>query len=738
MSDSPGFFGWGNVPPEDNSTSALVEQLTDQVAEVTLASTQAMAAASAASAAASNATISETNVANLAQQATTTLTAANLAVTNANAAVALANSSAASSASSATASQASAASSASAAAASASSASTSQSAAAASAATAATAADPGVKPDASALTGSEYVAVNQGGSVLRASLTKIAQLVVQTYQGFTQNGTGAVARAVLGKLFDTPVTPQDFGAKGDGVTDDTAACTAAVARAYAVGRKLHWPGATYLTTASIPNLHNVQHTGGGVISRNGYLFPVSQTNTTTNQIYVDGTLGNDANDGLTPAQATKTIQQAVNLVTAYRPLNGMWTVWVAAGTYNESITVPGWLNPNSNWFSIRGPQQATVQTQPVVTINNPGSSVYGISANQGNCIRVRDIMFTGWMQGAGVFFDHHCYAWTTNVWVLQCLQGIATAGSETLIEGGVLSGINWTSGSSMPTGGGAVGVYNYAAGVVTIGYNSTSQANGTVLQNFSQAAYEGKANTHCVSLNSLWQNNVLCVWAYSNSRFDDKANEFRKNQTVFRGVKSFLSKDLVLTSNYHFSEAFNFDPSVTSVGNNGNFESYQFYQYSCEDATLHATAIGALDICHQRQSTTLSGVQTNTTFRNIATLSPGMLTNSPNGKYLEVFLNGNTTGSAGTKYVYLYLGGTTLTLLTIAAGTQQWFAKITIWANNSTSQVVLAEATNATVGVARSTSVTDMSQQQVLSVTGTINGAGDTSVLNEARVLAWG
>ncbi|MFP3393583.1 hypothetical protein SB782_32945, partial [Brevibacillus sp. SIMBA_076] len=103
-----------------------------------------------------------------------------------------------------------------------------------------------------------------------------------------------------------------------------------------------------------------------------------------------------------------------------------------------------------------------------------GSGVYGLAASNGNSIRVRDIMFTNWMSGAGVFFDHHCYAWTTNVWALQCLQGIATAGSETLIEGGRLTGIAWTSGSSMPTGGGTVGVYNYAAGTVTIGYNSTS------------------------------------------------------------------------------------------------------------------------------------------------------------------------------------------------------------------------------------------------------------------------
>ena len=588
------------------------------------------------------------------------------------------------------------------------------------------------------LDGNEIWSFKKSGSWALAKLSNIASYVVSVFNGFTQNGTGSIPRTIVSKLFDTTMTPQDFGAKGDGVTDDTNAVKAAVARAYASGRTLHWPSGTYLTTSSIPSLHLIRHVGNGVISRNGYLFPVVQNNSTSNQVFADVTNGSDLNDGLSPSFPTKTVQQAINIAAWYRPLNGTWTVWLAVGTYSVSVTVPGWINPNSNWFSIRGPQQATVQTQPTAIIAYPGSGVYGLSLNQGNSIRVRDIMFTGWMSGAGVFFDHHCYGWTTNVWVLQCLQGIATAGSETLIEGGVLSGINWTSGSSMPTGGGTVGVYNYAAGVVTIGYNSTSTANGTILQNFSQAAYEGKANTHCVSLNSTYQNNVLCAWVYTNSRFDDKANNFRKNQTIFRCLHSMISKDLVLTSSYHFDEAFNFDPSVTSYGNNGNFEAYQFFQYSCEDATLHANGITGIDICHQRVSTTLSGTQTNTTFRNLATVYPGMLTVSPNGKYMEVYLNGNTTGTGGQKYVYLYLGGTALTLLTIASGTQQWFAKITIWASNSTSQVVLAEATNATVGVARSVSVTDMTTQQTLSVTGTINAAGDASTLNEARVVMWG
>lgn len=49
--------------------------------------------------------------------------------------------------------------------------------------------------------------------------------------GFLQTGTGAVLRTLLSKLFDFPITPQDFGAVGDGATDDSAAFLAALVAA---------------------------------------------------------------------------------------------------------------------------------------------------------------------------------------------------------------------------------------------------------------------------------------------------------------------------------------------------------------------------------------------------------------------------------------------------------------------------------------------------------------------------
>lgn len=64
--------------------------------------------------------------------------------------------------------------------------------------------------------------------------------------GFLQNGTGAVMRTSKDKMLDF-VSVKDFGAKGDGTTDDTAAMQAA----HNTGKLIYYPAGTYLFSPTL-------------------------------------------------------------------------------------------------------------------------------------------------------------------------------------------------------------------------------------------------------------------------------------------------------------------------------------------------------------------------------------------------------------------------------------------------------------------------------------------------------
>jgi hypothetical protein len=98
--------------------------------------------------------------------------------------------------------------------------------------------------------GIQYSKLALSNSIVNADVNASAGIVA-TKLAFTQTGTGAVARTVDSKLKDA-VSVKDFGAVGDGVTDDTAAIQAAIDAVNAKGGGILFvPVGAYKLTSTI-------------------------------------------------------------------------------------------------------------------------------------------------------------------------------------------------------------------------------------------------------------------------------------------------------------------------------------------------------------------------------------------------------------------------------------------------------------------------------------------------------
>jgi len=102
----------------------------------------------------------------------------------------------------------------------------------------------GTATDAGTLTGTETLPLSRGSGILQTTLTKVAQWAIQTFQGFMQIGTGAVARTVESKLQER-VSVLDFGADPTGVADSSTAFQAAVNALLSAGGTISVPYGMY-------------------------------------------------------------------------------------------------------------------------------------------------------------------------------------------------------------------------------------------------------------------------------------------------------------------------------------------------------------------------------------------------------------------------------------------------------------------------------------------------------------
>lgn len=107
----------------------------------------------------------------------------------------------------------------------------------------------------------EAVTLHDIDPISSSTLAALAASGGSALVGFLQAGTGAVARTLQSKGRDT-VSVKDFGAVGDGTTNDTAAIQAAI-NATPAGQVLFFPVGTYLVTSKLTVLEDIRLIGTG-------------------------------------------------------------------------------------------------------------------------------------------------------------------------------------------------------------------------------------------------------------------------------------------------------------------------------------------------------------------------------------------------------------------------------------------------------------------------------------------
>ncbi|TDN70409.1 glycosyl hydrolase family 28-related protein [Paraburkholderia sp. BL10I2N1] len=143
----------------------------------------------------------------------------------------------------------------------------------------------GTNSDAGTLTGSVIVPVTRGAGLLQTTLSTLAQWLLGSFLGIAQGTSGTLARTAQGKFADM-LSVKDFGAKGDGVTDDTAAFQLAM-NALVAGptQGLYVPDGNYILSAPLTlgaNNTSVftgiritgQSRGGTILTQTGSNMPI--------------------------------------------------------------------------------------------------------------------------------------------------------------------------------------------------------------------------------------------------------------------------------------------------------------------------------------------------------------------------------------------------------------------------------------------------------------------------------
>lgn len=568
--------------------------------------------------------------------------------------------------------------------------------------------------------------------IQRAHASFIAQLrdgaaALPTATGASLVGyqpTGGTASTVQAKLRES-VSVKDFGASGDGVTDDTAAIQAAVTAALAAVAQLHWPAGNYLTTASITNFHTVRHSGPGAVKRGTDLFYVQPSESQTNRLYLGGAGGSSANDGLSALQPFNTFQPCFDATENYGPmLGGLWEIVAAAGTYSITAGQQTFSTPSKNRVVIRGPA-AGHPNVPTCIVDGGGIGaqyMHGLSASgPGVSVEFRDIKLQNFTEASGftrigLVGQNRCDFLTTNIHTLNCSwAGIyATVTERARIGGGILDG-------------GLVGAYGIIIDTTecTLGYSGGLASNRPIIKNAISAGvyWSTGAQGHADYCNL--EDNGVGFFIGENSRCDTVNLNFKRNTVAIRAVTGGVWGEGGALNVYNQGTA------------DANGTVFQAFAFSGNIAELNLAQSGSyIRVAYDRTNRAASGAAAYS-FPTIYTLKGYRLQGA--GKSMRVHIKGIYTVTAASTVV-VNIGGMAVSFTAPAAASNSGFevdCELMEVAGGYRAIGRLSAGLNAT-RFSTATAGFDNTVDSAVSVSGNLTGAGDSINLYRTDVYLLG
>lgn len=466
---------------------------------------------------------------------------------------------------------------------------------------------------------------------------------------------------------------KDYGAVGDGTTNDGSAIASAITAALALTptAELFWPAGTYKTTSSLTNFHTVPHKGSGRILRSSDYFYIDPKYTQSNTIYVSSS-GSTSNDGLSSSQPT-TLSTSAGIIQRYsdRGLSGRWNVALAAGTYTDETFSLDSLTWTDYPVIVKGPVVDHPST-PTAIIDAGGlpSGTQVCNIDDGGWVEFQYVKVIGMDTGYGFSASLYSRMGLINCHTDDCLYGILNQHSSNVyISGGIFDG------NGLANSYGYAGFYN-----ATHSITSTSTETAAIFRDCETGLFVNEGTQGHLDYTVITDCDVGLWIARSGG-----ANN-TKSMTIYNNTIGVLADNQWFNNGIDFARGNPLFENTTDVVTRGNAPEYAYRNLNNNSKTLRVQDVKGASSAH-------TGTTAKTLLWSVDDIiQPWMLTSASNTGdiiELEAAFTSSLSSSFGNISLDLYDGTTTdvLTAVTAPVGTTDFVVRAIIYFNSHLSAI---------------------------------------------------